>query len=454
MHNLCNPETIPNPVYKQEPPKFDAPIYRQGDIYKPEVIPSYQTEADPLAMRKDNMFKANPCQVYNPPMGNPDIMAMYKQEPSQVYNQDPIDLYRNDSKPIYRANTIDIYPPNQPPIYQPNPMPVYKPEVSSYNPMDMYKQEPTQMYRQNPPDMYNQDPMKMYKQDPMQMYKQDTIPMFRQDVNENLPGSYQISTQKGIQEDDPYKMLGKQKKDEYRKYLELQMDEQKKKKGKDTEKPESQPVEILRHANTLASEEEAEKQKKLRSQQIMQEELKKQMEENAKRKDLEKQKQKEEEEKEMERIRKEREEVERKIKIQKNDDTRPADVNWAAMQKKKEFQPSADNPVAKGLPFGEFPKEPHHEISRTPVKSPDPVPQTYEERQPERNLFQREDLFKPQGMPAEKSKPEFLPQNPLSNMNFMPNINGDMVNMNPMLNNNENPRMNYAENDRSEEHNV
>eukprot|EP00826_Nyctotherus_ovalis_P066035 TRINITY_DN9735_c0_g1_i11.p1 TRINITY_DN9735_c0_g1~~TRINITY_DN9735_c0_g1_i11.p1 ORF type:complete len:950 (+),score=272.28 TRINITY_DN9735_c0_g1_i11:48-2897(+) len=131
----------------------------------------------------------------------------------------------------------------------------------------------------------------------------------------------------------------RQKKEEYRKFLERQMNEKKDKRRQEKETTPQQ-VEVLKHADTVLSEEEAEKQRKLYLQQYMHEELKKQMEEKERRKLVEKQRKKEEELKEMERLKREQEEMKRLSEYK-------GSPTLAVQKKLKELQPSADNPIAR-----------------------------------------------------------------------------------------------------------
>jgi len=177
-------------------------------------------------------------------------------------------------------------------------------------------------------------PINPYLRQAWEEYRQEQHYEPQPDIYYNPPytdsPTYNVHGQKGTEDK-------KQKKEEYRKFLEDQMNE-KKNRMKQEKNEASVPIQILKCANTLIKEEEAEKQKKLHLQQYMHEELKKQMEEKEKKKKLEKQKQKEEELKEMERLKREQEELERNAQMK---------GKLPAQQKLKELQPSTENPMAR-----------------------------------------------------------------------------------------------------------
>lgn len=378
----------------------------QEAVYKANVAEAYRADLPP----KQSPQLVNPYQMYKPEAG-----PLYKNEMPQ-YKVDQEQMYRPEPAQVFRQNFIPAYNPEPQPIFSPEPVVGYKAEIFRADPMYPPQHNPLPMHRMN---SIPAEAVPSYSQDPMQMYRNEPAAVCRENLaaRELSAGGYQ---REGCGEDA--KNASRQKMEDYRKYLELQMNEHKEKKEKAAE---PMPPQILKHVDKLASEAEAERQKKLKAQQFMQEELKRQIEEKERRKASEERQKKLEDEKEIERLKREQEEAERKLK-QEAKDTRVVGVANVAEHKKKLFEPSADNPMSKASPFGDFPEPKAQEApKRRPaaeeVKAEIPVAEKNlfsgeDTFQPQRNSSERSQLFRAIEEPSERPRAEFVPRNPLANV--------------------------------------
>eukprot|EP00826_Nyctotherus_ovalis_P009677 TRINITY_DN12560_c0_g2_i1.p1 TRINITY_DN12560_c0_g2~~TRINITY_DN12560_c0_g2_i1.p1 ORF type:complete len:1100 (+),score=322.27 TRINITY_DN12560_c0_g2_i1:139-3438(+) len=395
--------------------------------------PKVLYRADQGVRRSDSnqeaICRANAAEAYRvdlPPKQSPPLAApykMYKPEARPLYRNE-IPQYKVDQEQIHRPEPTQIFRQNSIPAYNPEPQPIYPPEPVGGYKADIFRADPLYPPQHIPLPMHRMnsipaEAVSSYGQDPMQMYRNEPATVYRENLagRELSSGGYQ---REGCGEDA--KTASKQKMEDYRKCLELQINEQKEKKEKAAE---SMPPQILKHVDKLASEVEAERQKKLKAQQLMQEELKRQIEEKERKKASEERRKKLEDEKDMERLKREQEEVKRKMK-QEVEDTRVVGVSNPAEHKKKQFEPSADNPMSKASPFGDFPEP---KVQEAPKRRPIAEEVKAEMPVTEKNIFSQEDIFQPQRNlpersqlfraieePSEQPRPEFVPQNPLANI--------------------------------------
>jgi len=328
-------------------------------------------------------------------MGKPPTPAVQYHRPSQVEN------YENKMGEMYNP------PLSAMPQQYTNPIPSQFP----------IPQPQTYLMRMPAPNTIP-DQQIFYNSPPPQSTDIPIHPYYEQMPTNYPPENYTIP-----QPEEPLDFSDKKRKDDYRKFLEAQMNEQKERKKPPKQEFISQaPASLPQPDQTPPASLDPEKQeriRKLQSQQFMQEELKRQMEEKEQRKKAEKQKKKEEDEKEFARLKKEQEEIARKIQADKEasntgktaeNGKNALGAKWVQEQKRKLFEPSVENPISRKA--GDTIKTPINFEQEIPKMVPQPIITA----QPiaEEAKFENEGQM-PKYVPFDHNKPEPIPENSENN---------------------------------------